>query len=234
MNHTTQPLSKERLRGAALAAINESTDVPYSHILLNEERWRAIAENEGISFIAGLPVRLMHHMDLRGLLDRSLGGKFSYFDHSAYLIPEAHYEQAKIVELDFEFEVTREIEEILRSGDTTVRPSEGDYQYWYTAEVLKGEAHDKLARLIAPTGSHGTWYLRNSINIQVRGSAITIVATSSSPRKEAEIIPWLLRLYKGIKIDTAELRKRSDRLLATAARLEERAQYFENLTLEQF
>ena len=229
MNPPTEPLSVELLTAAVTHALRDRKDVAYSRLLLNERRWRSALEGRDIEFVRGLLVHLVHPDDMNLILKNAFVSNYGFSDYSVFMIPQDHYDQKLMLELDFQFENTQRIESLLRSGDITVLPSDGDYQFWYTAEVLKGEGHGKLEKLICPQEHHGSWQLRDDISIRVQDGDITIVAsTTTRPLVECEIIPLLVSKY-GVKVSNEGLRKRIDTLLAQAIKLEKRANYFEEV-----
>ena len=127
MNEPDQPLSTELLLAALQSALSEPHDAPYGHIMLNEGQWRSVIEPSGVTALMGLPLKLIHSDDMNLILQDAFKANYSYYDYSVYLVPEPHYDQRLMLELDFRFETTRQVESLLRSGKIAVKPCEGQH-----------------------------------------------------------------------------------------------------------
>lgn len=225
MNPPDQPLSLELLDAALLSALSEPHLCPFQHLLLNETRWRSVVEGKDLTGHRGLLVSLVHPDQLDAILKAAFVSNYGFCDYSAFLTPAGHYDQTQICELDFGFENTKKVEAALNSGLVVVQPCDGEYQYWYTAKVLKGPGYKLLDDLIAPHDYHGHWHLREDIRIDIRDGDMTIVAAQKSSQRR-EITELLMERY-GVVVDASNLRKRADKLLADAIKHEQRAARFE-------
>lgn len=201
----------------------------FTRLALNETRWRGALAGFEVSRVHGLQVIPMHPNDLNALMLETFTTNFSYDDTGVFLLPAEEVDQKLMLEVDFGYETTRKVEELLRSGKIQVEPCEGRHQYWYTVKVLRGEGSGLLEDIIAPSEYHARWNLRGNIQIQISDGDITIMGRHSQacdPAKELSTI--LFRRY-GVPIATKGLRQQAGRMMEQALQLEKRAAYFEGL-----
>lgn len=232
MNRPNKLLTIELLDEALCATLQEGHPYPFDRLLLNEKSWRHVFERIKRtdvvvhSMLRGLPVELLPADQLLLAIGaRQYGG--SVDDDSAILLPEAKYGTQGVTEVDFRFETTRQIEDVMRSG-IGVFPSCSEFQFWQQVEVATGDGCSRLVDLIlgSPDGYHGVWHLRGSVAIHVRDGKVTIFCRDAT--SEQEVAALLNRRY-GTLVDTAGLRLQAASLQTRIERLAKRASYFEGL-----
>lgn len=203
--------------------------ITFNHVLLNETRWRAVLDIENLKYLFGLPLRLIHQDDLACTLREVFDGNYGLDDTDVYLVPDSQYDQALMLEVDFRYTTTQQVESLLRSGEVTIIPVAGNYQHWSTAGVVKDDGSRKLVELICPHSYHGGWNLRGGISIVIQDQEVTITANGvTSSALEREITPLLMQRYN-VKVNTTGLRGEAEELLEQAVKNERRALYFEQL-----
>ena len=226
MNRPNKPLTLELLDEALCATLQEKHPYPFDRLLLNEKGWRHVFEREPIAsrWLRGLPVELLPADQLLLAIGaRQYGG--SVDDDSAILVPEAKYGTQGVVEVDFRFETTRQIEDVLRSG-IGVTPSCSEFQFWQQVEVATEDGRSQLMDLIlgSSAGYCSAWHLRGNVMIQVRDGEVLILCRDATSEQEAAA---LLHKRYGTPVDTAGLCLQVASLQARIERLEKRASYFE-------
>jgi len=232
MNRPNKLLTIELLDEALCATLQEKHPYPFDRLLLNEKGWRHVFGRAPLDphmalasrWLRGLPVELLPADQLLLAIGaRQYGG--SVDDDSAILLPEAKYCTQGVTEVDFQFETTRQIEDVLRSGIGVV-PSCSEFQFWQQVEVATEDGCSQLMDLIfgSSAGYCSVWHLRGNVTIQVRDGAVTICCWDATSEQEAAA---LLHKRYGTPVDTAGLRLQAASLQARIERLAKRASYFE-------
>lgn len=230
MNRPNKLLTIELLDEALCATLQEKHPYPFDRLLLNEKSWRRVFERNKhtdvvvYSMLRGLPVELLPADQLLLAIGaRQYGG--SVDDDSAILMPEAKYGTQGVTEVDFQFETTRQIEDVLRSGIGVV-PSCSEFQFWQQVEVATEDGCSQLMDLIfgSSAGYCSAWHLRGNVTIQVRDGAVMIFCWDATSEQEAAA---LLHKRYGTPVDTAGLRLKAASLQTRIERLAKRASYFE-------